>query len=69
MPFIRTYVIQLLLLGKLTLEVAFHSCPTERFPCVGQYDRIHDQVTFQLRGDECSVQAGMQGSRKIKPMA
>jgi hypothetical protein len=54
-PFIRIYGIQLLLLRKLALEVPFNAFPTERFSCFGQYDRIHDLVTFKLRGEECSV--------------
>jgi hypothetical protein len=35
--------------------MAFNFCTTKRICYVGQYDRIDDLVTFNLRGDECLI--------------
>ena len=35
--------------------MAFHIFMTERVSCFGQYDRIDDLITFELRGDKRPV--------------
>jgi len=44
-----------LLRRKLALEMAFNIFTTKRVSCFGQYNRIDDLMSCNLRGDKCPV--------------